>query len=176
MSQATPLDDTDQRLVIALSRDGRQSAAALAQELGLSRQAVAERIRALERRGVIRGYHAAIDPRALGLGVEAHLRVSLTSVQAPGDEERLLERLRRHPLVRQALRLSGEDCFAVRLQCRDIGDVNAFLADLREAGVAVSSRTSFVLETIVERAPYGPVDGAHDPPGGRSAGGGRLEP
>lgn len=160
--ETTLLDETDRRLVTALSRDGRQSAAALAQELGLSRQAVAERIRALERRGVIRGYHAAIDPRALGLDVEAHIRLSLTSVQSAGDEERLLERLRRHPLVRQVLRLSGEDCFAVRVQCRDISDVNGLFADLRETGVAVASRTSFVLETVVERAPFGPVDVASE--------------
>jgi DNA-binding Lrp family transcriptional regulator len=153
-----PLDDTDRRLVVALSRDGRQSAAALAQALGLSRQAVGERIRALERRGVIRGYHAAIDPRALGLGVAAEIRLSLTAAQAPGDEERLLERLGRHTLVRQVLRLSGEDCFAVRLQCRDIADVTTLFADLRETGVALSSRTSFVLESIVDRAPFGPVD------------------
>lgn len=159
-SEAPALDETDRRLVAALARDGRQSAAALAHELGLSRQAVAERIRALERRGVIRGYHAAVDPKALGLGVEAHIRIGLVAGQTGGDEERLLECLRRHPLVRHVLRLSGEDCFAVRLQCRDIGDVNALFAALRDAGVAVSSRTSFVLETIVERAPFGPVDGA----------------
>jgi len=159
--EAPALDEIDQRLVVALSRDGRQSAAALAQELGLSRQAVGERIRALERRGVILGYHAAIDPAALGLGVEAHVRLRLSAAQ-PGDEERLLARLRDHPRVREVLRLSGEDCFAVRVQCRDIADVNALYAQLRETGVAISSRTSFVLESIVDRSPYGPID----PPGG----------
>lgn len=155
-----PLDDLDRRLIVALSRDGRQSGAALAQDLGLSRQAVGERIRALERRGVIRGYHAAIDPQALGLPVEAHIRLSLSASDAADGEARVLERLRRHPLVRQVLRLSGEDCFAVRVQCRAIGDVTALFAELRGTGVAVSSRTSFVLESIVERAPFGPVDDA----------------
>jgi len=160
MSDFEPLDEIDRRLVGALSRDGRQSAAALAQDLGLSRQAVGERIRALERRGVIRGYHAAIDPRALGLPVEAHLRLSLNASQAADDEQRFLERLRAHPQVRQVLRLSGEDCFAVRVQCREIADVTALFADLRETGVAISSRTSFVLESIVDHAPFGPVDEA----------------
>src|SRR5213593_3164292 len=71
------LDATSRRLLVALSTDGRRSAAALAKQLGLSRQAVAERIRDLERRGVIRGYRADVDPAALGLEVQAHIRLSL---------------------------------------------------------------------------------------------------
>ncbi|HKC12768.1 MAG TPA: AsnC family transcriptional regulator, partial [Vicinamibacteria bacterium] len=59
----------DRRLLLALSRDGRRTAADLAKDLGLSRQAVAERIRDLERREVIRGYRADVDPAALGLAV-----------------------------------------------------------------------------------------------------------
>jgi len=46
------------------------------------------------------------------------------------------------------------------VQCRDIADVTALFAELRETGVAISSRTSFVLESIVERAPFGTVDDA----------------
>ena len=61
------LDRTDRALLLALSRDGRRPAADLAKELGLSRQAVTERIRELERSGVIRGYRADVDPARLDL-------------------------------------------------------------------------------------------------------------
>src|SRR5437868_1428622 len=71
------LDALDRRLVRALSRDGRRPAAALAKELGLSRQAVTERIRDLERHGVIRGYRADVDAEALGLGIRAQIRVAI---------------------------------------------------------------------------------------------------
>src|SRR5260221_14557936 len=70
------LDRTDRALLLALSRDGRRPAADLAKELGLSRQAVTERIRELERRGGLPGYCAAVGPRAPGPGVRAPLRVT----------------------------------------------------------------------------------------------------
>src|SRR3954465_252964 len=74
---ASRLDRTDRALLVALSRDGRRPAADLGKELGLSRQAVTERIRELERSGVIRGYRADVDPGSLGLGVRAQLRLTL---------------------------------------------------------------------------------------------------
>ena len=114
---ADSLDGKGRRLLLALSADGRRSAAALAKQLGLSRQAVAERIRDLERRGVIRGYRADVDPAALGLEVLAHV------------------------------------------VCRRIEDVNALLADLQATRAIQSSRTAFVLETVLEKGAFGAVEG-----------------
>ena len=88
-----PLDATDRRLVLALSRDGRRAAADLAKELGLSRQAVTDRIRDLERRGVIRGYRADVDPAALGLAVRAQVRLTLDGAVATAKERDVLRRL-----------------------------------------------------------------------------------
>src|SRR5688500_6835534 len=98
-SGSSTLDATSRRLLLALSTDGRRSAAALAKQLGLSRQAVTERIRDLERRGVIRGYHADVDPGALGLGVQAHIRLTLDGSRGPGKENDILRRLRSNALV-----------------------------------------------------------------------------
>ena len=120
------LDRTDRALLLALSRDGRRPGADLAKELGLSRQAVTERLRELERRGVIRGYHADIDPIALGLGVRAQLRITLDG-KAPQKEKDVLRRLTASPLVRSVYRVSGEDCFVAEVVCRRIQDVGAIL-------------------------------------------------
>ena len=153
---ASPLDATDRALLLALSRDGRRPAADLAKELGLSRQAVTERIRELERRKVIRGYRADVDPVALGLGVRAQLRITLDG-KAPHKEKDVLRRLTGNPLVRSVYRVSGEDCFVADVICRRIADVNALLLDLQGTRAMQSSRTAFVLETVLDKATLGPL-------------------
>jgi Lrp/AsnC family leucine-responsive transcriptional regulator len=153
------LDRTDRALLLALSRDGRRPAADLAKELGLSRQAVTERIRELERSGVIRGYRADVDPAALGLGVRAQIRITLDG-KAPQKEKDVLRRLTGSPLVRSVYRVSGEDCFVAEVICRRIEDVNALLADLQSTRAMQSSRTAFVLETLLEKGTLGPLPAA----------------
>ena len=155
---ARPLDATDRRLVIALSRDGRRAAADLAKELGLSRQSVTDRIRDLERRGVIRGYRADVDPAALGLGVRAHLRLAVDG--GPQKEREVLKRLTSHAMVRSVYRVSGEDCFVAEVLCRRIEDVTAILGELQATRAVRSSRTAFVLEAVMEKAPLGPLESA----------------
>jgi Lrp/AsnC family leucine-responsive transcriptional regulator len=150
------LDRTDRALVVALSSDGRRPAADLAKELGLSRQAVTERIRELERRGVIRGYRADVDPAALGLGVRAQLRITLDG-KAPQKEKDVLRRLTASPLVRSVYRVSGEDCFVADVICRRIEDVNRLLLDLQSTRAMQSSRTAFVLETVLDKGTLGPL-------------------
>ena len=152
------LDVVDRRLLVALSLDGRRSAAALAKELGLSRQAVAERIRDLERRGVIRGFRAEVDPAALGLVVRAHVRLTLDGSVGPARVKDVLRRLTRNPMVRAVHRVSGEDCFVAQVLCRRIEDVNALLGDLQATRALQSSRTAFVLETLLEKGSLGPLD------------------
>jgi Lrp/AsnC family leucine-responsive transcriptional regulator len=152
------LDAVDRQLVLALSRDGRRSAAALAKDLALSRQAVTERIRDLERRGVIRGYRADVDPLALGLQVRAQVRITLDGSVPRGREKEVLRRLIGNPLVRSVYRVSGEDCFVAQVLCRRIEDVSAMLAELQATRAMQSSRTSFVLETVLEKGALGPVE------------------
>jgi Lrp/AsnC family leucine-responsive transcriptional regulator len=154
------LDAVDRRLLLALSRDGRRPAAALAKDLGLSRQAVTERIRQLEAQGVIRGYRADVDPSALGLEVRAHLRLTLAGTAARGRAKEVLRRLLANPLVRSVHRVSGEDCIVAQVLCRHIQDVNALLGELTATGAVQSSRTSFVLETVLEKGALGPLEPA----------------
>jgi DNA-binding Lrp family transcriptional regulator len=152
------LDAKGRRLLLALSTDGRQSAAALAKQLGLSRQAVAERIRDLERRGVIRGYRADVDPAALGLTIRAQIRLTLDGSRGPDKEKDVVRRLRGNALVRAVFRVSGEDCFVAHVVCRRIEDVNALLAELQATRALQSSRTAFVLETVMDKGAFGAVE------------------
>lgn len=156
----TPLDAVDRRLLLALSGSGREAASGLARKLGLSRQAVAERLRELERRGVIRGYHADVDPAALGLVVRAQIRMTLDGGAPAGKERQVFRRLAANPHVRSVYRVSGEDCLLVFVVCRSIADVNALLAGLRATRAVQSSRTSFVLEAVLEKTPLGSLEAA----------------
>jgi Lrp/AsnC family leucine-responsive transcriptional regulator len=161
MKAAPPvrLDAVDRHLVEALSQDGRRSAARLALELGISRQAVTQRIRELERRGVIRGFRAEIDPAALGLGVRADIRLTANPAAAAKAEKELIRRLSSDPRVRSVHRVSGEDCYVARVVARSIDDVNEILGGLRSTRAIAGSRTSFVLETLVDKGSLGPAEG-----------------
>jgi len=149
------LDAFDLRILTALARDGRRTAASVAKGLGLSRQAVAARIQQLESDGFIRGYHADVDPRGLGLAVKAHIRLTLDSTSRRSREREVTALLLANPLVRTVERVSGEDCLVVQVVGRSIDDVNRLLAALRDTRAVQSSRTSIVLETLLERRPFG---------------------
>jgi Lrp/AsnC family leucine-responsive transcriptional regulator len=159
-AEAAVLDEVNRRLLLALSRDGRRSAAALAKELGLSRQAVTERIRDLEAKGIIRGYRADVDPKAFGLSVRAQMRLTLDGGAPARKQKEVLQRLTRNPWVRSVYRVSGEDCFVAQILCGGIEDVNALLAELQATRAIQSSRTAFVLEVIVEKDGAGPLEGS----------------
>lgn len=151
-------DEIDRRLIAALSRDGRRAAADLAKELGLSRQAVTERMRLLEESGVIRGYGAQVDPHRLGLGVHALIRLQVDGTLAAERERAVRRRLEASPFVRAAWHVTGEDCYVVAVVCRTIDDLNTLLSDLKATRAMQSSRTAIVLETILDRGTFGAVD------------------
>jgi Lrp/AsnC family leucine-responsive transcriptional regulator len=154
------VDDLDRRILGALSQDGRRSAADLAKELGLSRQAVTDRIRRLEEQGVIRGYRAEVDERALGLTMRAQIRMTLDGRVPREKEGEVLRRLRESPLVRSVYRVSGEDCFVVQVVARRIEDVTALLAEITATRTLQSSRTAFVMESLLDKPGLGPIEPA----------------
>jgi len=152
------LDELDHKLLSALSQDGRKAVSGLAKELGLSRQAVAERIRVLERARVIRGYRADIDPISLGFTVRAHIRLSLDLTQSLRKAADIRKKLVSNPLIRSVHRVSGEDCYVVEMVGRHIDDVNDVLQELLATRAVQSSRTAFVLETIVQKDGLGALE------------------
>jgi Lrp/AsnC family leucine-responsive transcriptional regulator len=110
------LDATNLRLLAELQDDARLSLAELGRRVGLSSPAVAERIQRLEQEQVILGYHARIDPRALGLTLTAVIRVrpAPRQVQTVGDvARRTLE-------VVDCRRITGEDCYIMTAHVRSV--------------------------------------------------------
>ena len=110
------LDDANLRLLAELQQDARLSFAELGRRVGLSSPAVAERLARLEDDGVIRGYHADVDPRALGYSLDVVLRVR----PAPRQLAKVAELARGTPEITECHRVTGDDCFVMRVHVRDV--------------------------------------------------------
>jgi Lrp/AsnC family transcriptional regulator, leucine-responsive regulatory protein len=122
-SSEQPLTDLDRRIVTELLRDGRLSMAELGRRLNLSPPAVSDRVQRLERTGVITGYHAAVDPRALGYPVAAVVRVAPSS----GRLANVRKVAQSTPEVVECHRITGEDCFLLKLHLRSLDDLEGVL-------------------------------------------------
>ena len=143
------LDDVNRRLLTALGADPRLSAAELARRVGLSAPAVRERLTRLTEAGVIRGYRLDIDPAALGLPVTAWVRVR----PGPGQLPRIAELAARTPEVSECHRISGEDCFLLKVHVPAIDALEAVLDQFLLYG---QTHSSFVVSTPVPpRTPAG---------------------
>ena len=105
------LDDTNQRLLAELQREPRLTMAALGRCVGLSSPAVTERVRRLEEAGVIIGYRLEVNPAALGLPLAAYVRVRPHA----GQLSRIAELARQIPEVVECHRVTGEDCFIMKV-------------------------------------------------------------
>jgi Lrp/AsnC family leucine-responsive transcriptional regulator len=120
---ANLLDPTNLRLLRELQANGRLGMAELGRRVGMSAPAVAERVQRLEHAGVISGYHAELDPRALGYGVSAIVRVR----PSPGQLQRIPEIARETSAVVECYRITGEDCYLMKLHLRSIDELEETL-------------------------------------------------
>ncbi len=138
------LDATDRRILSELAADGRVSLAELGRRVSLSSPAVAERVQRLERAGVITGYHAEIDPRALGFPLKAIVRIRPGARQLPKIPE-LAEQI---PEVAECLRITGEDCFVLTVHLRSMDELSGLLDRFLVYG---ETTTSIVNATPIPR-------------------------
>lgn len=112
------LDRTDREIVALLQNDSRMAYKQIAGKVGLAASTVYDRIRRLEREGVLQGAHMAVDPSALGIRLEAMLFINLSAHQV-GTQETLVEWMRTRPEVRGWFNLAGRLDFAVHVAARD---------------------------------------------------------
>jgi Lrp/AsnC family leucine-responsive transcriptional regulator len=129
------LDEVNRRLLQELQSEGRIGMAELGRRIGMSAPAVAERVQRLERAGVIAGYHAEIDPARLGFPVAAIVRIR----PAPGQLRRIPEVARETPEVVECYRITGEDCFLIKLYLRAIDELEELLDRFTPYGLTTTS-------------------------------------
>jgi Lrp/AsnC family transcriptional regulator, leucine-responsive regulatory protein len=116
LNQREILDSTNVRLLSELQDDARLTLAELGRRVGLSPPAVGERLQRLQDDGVIAGYRASVDPRALGYALGAILRIR----PAPRQIAKVADVAKRTPEVVECHRITGEDCFFMKLYVRDV--------------------------------------------------------
>lgn len=140
-----PLDKKDRQILQALQADARQSLAALGKRIGLSQPAMSERVRKLEAAGVIEGYGARVNLRAIGVGLQAIIRIQTTHAGiAP-----YLQLFQQMPEVLEADRVTGEDCFIVHCAIAQPSDLERVVDALAVHGAVT---TSLVLSSPVRKA------------------------
>ena len=140
------LDAIDLGLLGELALDGRLTMAELGRRVNLSAPAVAERVQRLERTGVIAGYRAVIEPKAIGYPIAAVIRVRPASGQLP----KIPELARDTPEVVECYRITGDDCFFLKLHLRSIDDLEPILDRFVAHG---QTTTSIIHSTPVASRP-----------------------
>ena len=141
------MDDIDRRLLTALLADARTSWADLARQVGLSAPAVQDRVRKLEREGVLRGTTARLDAARAGLGVSALVGLQ----QREGvDADDIVDRLREVPEIEDCWFVAGEEAFVVKVRVADLDDLDRTLRVLRHVPGVTRTRTTVVLNTPFE--------------------------
>jgi DNA-binding Lrp family transcriptional regulator len=139
------LDPIDRMILAELQADGRMTNVELAKRVGISAPPCLRRVRTLEENGLIRGYHADVDPRALGFEVQVFAMVGLHS-QAEADLSAFEARCEDWPLVRECHMLNGEIDFILKCVAPDLSTFQTFLTEKLTAAENVASvKTSLVI-------------------------------
>jgi Lrp/AsnC family leucine-responsive transcriptional regulator len=142
------IDGTDRTILMMLQENGRVSNAEIARRVEMAPSAVLERIRKLEERGVIKGYAAQLDPRALGQALLAYV---LVRTDCGSWQAETAAKIAAIPEVQEVHHIAGEDCFLVKVRTRDTAALGSLLRDRVSAIECVrSTRTTIVLDTVKE--------------------------
>ena len=139
-------DEINLRLLAELQSEPRLPMTELGRRVGMSAPAVTERIRRLEETGVIRGYQLDIDPAALGLPLTAYIRVRPNAGYLP----RVAELAQEIPEVVECHRITGEDCFIVKVHLPAVDQLDRILDRFLMLG---TTTTSIVQSTPVPLRP-----------------------
>jgi Lrp/AsnC family transcriptional regulator, leucine-responsive regulatory protein len=140
------IDEISRAILSELATDGRVSFRELGERVGLSAPAVTERVRRLERDGIITGYQAVIDPCAFGFPMLVVVRVHSAGPRAAGVDE-LAKAM---PEVVECHRVTGSESHVMRVRVRDMGHLNEVVEQFWEYGDTI---TSVVTTTPVEVRP-----------------------
>lgn len=142
------MDDLDTKVLELLMNQGRLSWAELAGVVGLSPPAVADRVRRLEQRGVIKSYAALVNPDAVGCGLTAFVAVSL---ERPQYRAMFVERVKGLPEVQECHHTTGDHDYLLKVRCRDTRALEQLISSqLKELPGIVRTHTTVVLSTIKE--------------------------
>jgi len=155
--QRVKLDRIDRRILKDLQDNGRITNVELSRRAGISAPPCLRRVRALEEAGYIQGYHAALEPKSLGVHVTVVAQVGLTS-QAEPDLEAFEEIVRSWPEVRECFMLAGETDFLLKVVATDWDAYQEFLTTKLTATANISHIKSALSIRAAKSEPGVPID------------------
>ncbi|WNG94866.1 Lrp/AsnC family transcriptional regulator [Mycobacterium sp. ITM-2016-00318] len=151
--RAADIDDIDRRILILLHRDARMPNSTLADAVGIAPSTCHGRVRRLHELGVIRGFHADIDPAAIGLSLQAMISVTLQA-NARAKIRNFIAQIRGKPQVMDVYFLAGADDFILHVAARDTEDLRAFVVENLNADADVAgTQTSLIFEHLRGASP-----------------------
>ncbi|MGK2858656.1 MAG: Lrp/AsnC family transcriptional regulator [Thermoanaerobaculia bacterium] len=144
------INKIDRKILDILASDGRTPVAQIAEKVGLSRPAVADRLERLERDGVLLGTVGVIDPEALGLGITAFIAAQLSS---PFDAKgrRAFDELMDRSEILEIHTVAGDDCYLMKVRTGSISSLNDLVSSLAKSPLSLSTRTTIVMQTHCEK-------------------------
>ena len=149
------LDAVDLAIIRELQNDGRITNVELAKRVGMSAPPCLRRVRALEEAGVIRGYRAVADEKALGYEIVFFAMVHLAS-QAEADLAAFQNRIREWPAVRECWVLSGDIDFILKCVAADLKTFQALVGELTALPNVRTIRTAITLDRVKDE-PIAPL-------------------
>lgn len=143
------LDLMDARILEILQADARLTLAEIGRRIHLSQPAVAERVRRMEAAGIITGYHARVNPEALGYGITAFVRIASQTSDSP-----ILKITEEVPEVVECHSITGEDCVIVKVVAASVRELERVITRLARCGV---TSTSLILSSSIEHRAIRPL-------------------
>ncbi|WP_319761322.1 Lrp/AsnC family transcriptional regulator [Maridesulfovibrio sp.] len=141
------IDETDRKILTILQNSGRVSNADIARKVGMAPSAVLERVRKLERKGVLTGYEAIVDPKAVGRSLTAFIFVNVNEgvgATSTGEE------LSRVPGVLEVHYCAGRDSYLIKVRCEDTDGLAIMLGQIGRIETVRDTNSTIVLNTIRE--------------------------
>lgn len=152
------VDKTDQQIIQVLQEDSKISNAALSQKLGLKASTVYERVKRLEKRGVIRGYVALVDADAIGKPILAFVRLIVgTTTDFTKSKHDIADICSREPDVLECHALAGEDDYLLKVRSANTKELEALIGRIRSNSNVSNSVTTIALSSFKETQKMTPV-------------------
>lgn len=146
------IDEIDRQIIELLQNDGRLSNAALAEKVGLTTSTVYERVRKLERKGIIKGYMAVVDAEALGKSITAFIRLTVSALTDNyiDSKNKVMEVALAEPDVLECHGVAGEDCYVLKVRVASPKELERLIERIRTQASISRSTTNIVLSTFKE--------------------------
>ncbi len=138
------MDSIDRKILDLLQDNGRITVKEITQTISLTAPAVSERIKRMEKDGIIQGYTAIINPKKIGRNVHAIISVSIK----PQDRDKFIEVVEKDPMVVECYHVTGDYSYFVKVDAGEIIDLEKLIIKFQKMG---NTSTQIILSTPVER-------------------------